>query len=286
MKSFKIQQRPTDRSEKSVVSYFDAVSKQPTITPEEEKDLIARIHLGDNKAKERLICGNLRFVISIAKQFQDQGLPLSDLIEEGNYGLIKAAEKYSKERDNRFISYAVWWIMNSIQKAIHDYGRTIRLPKQVHLLYKYIIDFQKRYESMNGQSCSLEEIANELGLSSWRVNEIIATEGNNQSLDSSLFNDEKQSLLGTLAQECYELPEVAYEEEETNALLHLALDTVLSDREEFIIRSFFGLDGDQMSAQEIGTKLNLTRERVRQILKDSFTKIRRSRFGKELRMCC
>lgn len=286
MKSFKIQQRPTDRSEKSVVNYFDAVSKQPTITPEEEKDLIARIHLGDNKAKERLICGNLRFVISIAKQFQDQGLPLSDLIEEGNCGLIKAAEKYSKERDNRFISYAVWWIMNSIQKAIHDYGRTIRLPKQVHLLYKYIIDFQKRYESMNGQSCSLEEIANELGLSLSKVNEIITTEGKNQSLDSSLFNDEKQSLLGTLAQDCYELPEVAYEEKETNALLHLALDTVLSDREEFIIRSFFGLDGEQMSAQEIGTKLNLTRERVRQILKDSFTKIRRSRFGKELRMCC
>lgn len=286
MKSLKISQRTADLSEKSVMYYFNTISKQPTITSKEEKELIARIQLGDKEAIDRLVCSNLRFVISVAKQYQNQGLDFADLIEEGNLGLIKAAERFNSNKENKFISYAVWWIRDSIQSAIHNNGRTIRLPKSVYNAYKDIIDFRNRYEYETGETCSFEEIAEGIGLSSSEVEEILASELKERSLDAFLYDDDELSLKDTIAQDSVEETDIEFEKSDMSTLINLTLKKVLKERDAYIIRQFFGFDGERKSAQEIGEELNLTRERVRQILNESFAKIRESRLGQELRLCC
>ena len=286
MKSIKIKQTATDHSEKSVEFYFNTISKMTPVSPEEESILVQRIHKGDKEAMDRLVCGNLRFVISVAKQFQNQGVPLADLIEEGNLGLIKAAERFDEKKDNKFISYAVWWIMEAIQHAVRNTGRHIRFPRRMLDIMKSVQDFQKRYEAETGNTASVEDIANELDIDEKTINEVLNTDVRGRSLDSYMTEDGELTLGDTLSQDFFFSPDYDTETYSAGECIDKALHGVLKDRDIYVMRQYYGLDGEAKSAQEIGQELNLSRERIRQILNESIRKLRNSRYKQELRMCC
>ncbi len=268
MRQLKITKSITNRESASLDKYLQEIGKEDLITVEEEVDLAQRIKKGDKEALEKLTRANLRFVVSVAKQYQNQGLSLPDLINEGNLGLIKAAEKFDETRGFKFISYAVWWIRQSILQALAEQSRIVRLPlNQVGSLNKINKAFA-RFEQEHERTPSPEELANELDLPKEKVTDTLRVSGRHVSVDAPFSDGEDNSLLDVLVNNDSPIADRGLINESLGTEVERALST-LTDRERDIIKYFFGIGCSEMTLEEIGEKFGLTRERVRQIKRKS-----------------
>jgi RNA polymerase primary sigma factor len=255
--------------------YLQEIGKEELISVEEEVELAQRIRKGDQEALERLTKANLRFVVSVAKQYQNQGLSLPDLINEGNLGLIKAAEKFDETRGFKFISYAVWWIRQSILQALAEQSRIVRLPlNQVGSLNKINKAFA-RFEQEHERTPSAEELATELELPKEKVTDTLRVAGRHISVDAPFADGEDNSLLDVLVNTDSPNADRGLINESLATEVERALE-ILTDREQDIIRYFFGIGTSEMTLEEIGEKFDLTRERVRQIKEKAIRKLRQS----------
>lgn len=282
MRQLKITKSITNRESASLDKYLQEIGKEDLITVEEEVDLAQRIKKGDKEALEKLTRANLRFVVSVAKQYQNQGLSLPDLINEGNLGLIKAAEKFDETRGFKFISYAVWWIRQSILQALAEQSRIVRLPlNQVGSLNKINKAFA-RFEQENERTPSPEELANVLDLPKEKVSDTLRVSGRHVSVDAPFSDGEDNNLLDVLVNTDSPNADRGLINESLSTEVERALAT-LTDRERDIIRYFFGIGCPEMTLEEIGEKFGLTRERVRQIKEKAIRRLRHSSRNKFLK---
>ncbi len=282
MRQLKITKSITNRESASLDKYLQEIGKEELITVDEEVELAQRIRRGDRVALEKLTKANLRFVVSVAKQYQNQGLSLPDLINEGNLGLIKAAEKFDETRGFKFISYAVWWIRQSILQALAEQSRIVRLPlNQVGSLNKINKAFSK-FEQENERKPTPDELAKELDISAEKVSDTLRVSGRHVSVDTPFVQGEENSLLDVL--ENVDLPHTdsILINESLSKEIARALAT-LTERERDIIRYFFGISCQEMTLEEIGDKFGLTRERVRQIKEKAIRRLRHSTKSKLLK---
>ena len=281
MRQLKITKSITNRESASLDKYLQEIGKEDLITVEEEVELAQRIRKGDQKALEKLTRANLRFVVSVAKQYQNQGLSLPDLINEGNLGLIKAAEKFDETRGFKFISYAVWWIRQSILQALAEQSRIVRLPlNQVGSLNKINKAFS-RFEQENERRPSPEELADSLDLPAEKVADTLRVSGRHISVDAPFVEGEDNSLLDVLVNDDSPIADRTLINESLSTEVERALST-LTERERDIIKLFFGINTQEMTLEEIGEKFDLTRERVRQI-KEAIRRLRHSSRSKLLK---
>ena len=273
MKSFKITQSITDRKDASLGIYFKDVSKLSMITPEKEVELTKRIKLGDKAAANELVTANLRFVISVAKQYQNKGLDLVDLIQEGNIGMLEAAYKFDETRGYRFISYAVWWIRQSIMRAISEQCRTVRVPMSQIVNMSKINKMSEKFEQKNGRAPSMEEIEEETNLDRKKINMSLASTYRSVSLESPLRDEDVSCLLDVL-------PNDNSESTDTTALksdLIIEIEHILSKlsyREQDVLRMSFGIGVQAMSNDEIANRFGIGGERIRQIQHSAINHIR------------
>ena len=275
MRQLKITKSITNRESASLDKYLQEIGREELITVEEEVELAQRIRKGDRVALEKLTRANLRFVVSVAKQYQNQGLSLPDLINEGNLGLIKAAEKFDETRGFKFISYAVWWIRQSILQALAEQSRIVRLPlNQVGSLNKINKAFA-RFEQEHERTPSAEELANELELPKEKVTDTLRVAGRHISVDAPFADGEDNSLLDVLVNADSPNADRGLINESLATEVDRALE-ILTERERDIIRYFFGIGCSEMTLEEIGEKFDLTRERVRQIKEKAIRKLRQS----------
>ena len=282
MRQLKITKSITNRESASLDKYLQEIGKEDLITVEEEVELAQRIKKGDQEALEKLTKANLRFVVSVAKQYQNQGLSLPDLINEGNLGLIKAAEKFDETRGFKFISYAVWWIRQSILQALAEQSRIVRLPlNQVGSLNKINKAFA-RFEQENERTPSPEELANVLDLPKEKVSDTLRVSGRHVSVDAPFSDGEDNNLLYVLVNTDSPNADRGLINESLSTEVERALAT-LTDRERDIIRYFFGIGCPEMTLEEIGEKFGLTRERVRQIKEKAIRRLRHSSRNKFLK---
>lgn len=280
----KITKQYTNRENQSLDKYLQEIGKVDLITPDEEIRLAELIREGDQASLEKLTKANLRFVVSVAKQYQNNGLPLSDLINEGNYGLIKAAKRFDETRGFKFISYAVWWIRQSILQAIADQSRMVRLPlNRVGDLNK-IMKVASRMEQELERKPTIEELAIELDMSVEDVSNALQNSGRHVSVDAPIKQgeDNKNSLLDIMANDHQPSPDTNIMEDSLKKDIEQALST-LTEKEATVIRLYFGI-GTEYSAtlEEIGEILNLTRERVRQIKEKALRRLRHNSRSKNL----
>ena len=282
MRQLKITKSITNRESASLDKYLQEIGKEDLITVEEEVELAQRIRKGDQKALEKLTRANLRFVVSVAKQYQNQGLSLPDLINEGNLGLIKAAEKFDETRGFKFISYAVWWIRQSILQALAEHSRIVRLPlNQVGSLNKINKAFS-RFEQENERRPSPEELADSLDLPAEKVADTLRVSGRHISVDAPFVEGEDNSLLDVLVNDDSPIADRTLINESLSTEVERALST-LTERERDIIKLFFGINTQEMTLEEIGEKFGLTRERVRQIKEKAIRRLRHSSRSKLLK---
>ena len=282
MRQLKITKSITNRESASLDKYLQEIGKEDLITVEEEVELAQRIRKGDQKALEKLTRANLRFVVSVAKQYQNQGLSLPDLINEGNLGLIKAAEKFDETRGFKFISYAVWWIRQSILQALAEQTRIVRLPlNQVGSLNKINKAFS-RFEQENQRRPSPEELADSLDLPAEKVADTLRVSGRHISVDAPFVEGEDNSLLDVLVNDDSPIADRTLINESLSTEVERALST-LTERERDIIKLFFGINTQEMTLEEIGEKFGLTRERVRQIKEKAIRRLRHSSRSKLLK---
>ena len=282
MRQLKITKSITNRESASLDKYLQEIGKEDLITVEEEVELAQRIKKGDQEALEKLTKANLRFVVSVAQQYQNQGLSLPDLINEGNLGLIKAAEKFDETRGFKFISYAVWWIRQSILQALAEQSRIVRLPlNQVGSLNKINKAFA-RFEQENERTPSPEELANVLDLPKEKVSDTLRVSGRHVSVDAPFSDGEDNNLLDVLVNTDSPNADRGLINESLSTEVERALAT-LTDRERDIIRYFFGIGCPEMTLEEIGEKFGLTRERVRQIKEKAIRRLRHSSRNKFLK---
>ena len=282
MRQLKITKSITNRESASLDKYLQEIGKEDLITVEEEVELAQRIKKGDQEALEKLTKANLRFVVSVAKQYQNQGLSLPDLINEGNLGLIKAAEKFDETRGFKFIAYAVWWIRQSILQALAEQSRIVRLPlNQVGSLNKINKAFA-RFEQENERTPSPEELANALELPKEKVSDTLRVAGRHVSVDAPFADGEDNSLLDVLVNTDSPNADRGLINESLSTEVERALST-LTDREKDIIKYFFGIGCQEMTLEEIGEKFGLTRERVRQIKEKAIRRLRHSSRSKLLK---
>ena len=275
MRQLKITKSITNRESASLDKYLQEIGKEELISVEEEVELAQRIKKGDKEALEKLTKANLRFVVSVAKQYQNQGLSLPDLINEGNLGLIKAAEKFDETRGFKFISYAVWWSRQSILQALAEQSRIVRLPlNQVGSLNKINKAFA-RFEQEHERTPSAEELANELELPKEKVTDTLRVAGRHISVDAPFADGEDNSLLDVLVNADSPNADRGLINESLATEVDRALE-ILTERERDIIRYFFGIGCSEMTLEEIGEKFDLTRERVRQIKEKAIRKLRQS----------
>ena len=273
MKSFKITQSITDRKDASLGIYFKDVSKLSMITPEKEVELTKRIKLGDKTAANELVTANLRFVISVAKQYQNKGLDLVDLIQEGNIGMLEAAYKFDETRGYRFISYAVWWIRQSIMRAISEQCSTVRVPMSQIVNMSKINKMSEKFEQNNGRAPSMEEIEEETNLDRKKINMSLASTYRSVSLESPLRDEDVSCLLDVL-------PNDNSESTDTTALksdLIIEIEHILSKlsyREQDVLRMSFGIGVQAMSNDEIANRFGIGGERIRQIQHSAINHIR------------
>src|SRR5690554_1661368 len=275
MRQLKIRKQITNRESQSLDKYLQEIGKVDLLTPDEEVDLAKRIKEGDQLALEKLTKANLRFVVSVAKQYQNQGLTLGDLINEGNLGLIKAAQRFDETRGFKFISYAVWWIRQSILQAIAEQSRIVRLPlNQVGSLSKIKKAFSKLEQEFEREP-SIDEIANLLDISIDKIDGSIQVSGRHVSVDAPFGDDEDSgSLLDVLADTDGTKTDVLLMYESLQKEICRSLSK-LTDKERSVIELFFGIGCKQpLSLDEIGESFNLTRERVRQIKEKGIKKLR------------
>ena len=275
MRQLKIIKSITNRESASLEKYLQEIGKEELLTVEEEVELAQKIRKGDRKALERLTKANLRFVVSVAKQYQNQGLTLPDLINEGNVGLIKAAEKFDETRGFKFISYAVWWIRQSILQAIAEQSRIVRLPlNQVGSVNK-INKALNKFEQENERRPSIEEIAATTDIPEEKVDDALKANTRHVSVDAPFSDDDSGSMLDVMTDS--NAPSVDKEllMESLREELRKVLDT-LKERERLVIKHYYGIDTQEKTLEEIGSKYGLTRERVRQIREKAIRKLRNS----------
>ncbi len=282
MRQLKITKSITNRESASLDKYLQEIGKEELITVEEEVELAQRIKKGDQTALEKLTRANLRFVVSVAKQYQNQGLSLPDLINEGNLGLIKAAEKFDETRGFKFISYAVWWIRQSILQALAEQSRIVRLPlNQVGSLNKINKAYSK-FEQEHERKPSPEELADSLELPADKVADTLRVSGRHVSVDAPFVDGEDNSLLDVLVNNDSPNADRSLIMESLAKEIHRALPT-LTERESDIIRLFFGIGCQEMTLEEIGERFGLTRERVRQIKEKAIRRLRHTSRSKLLK---
>ena len=273
MRQLKITKSITNRESEALDKYLQEIGKEDMISVEEEVELAQRIRKGDRKALERLTRANLRFVVSVAKQYQNQGLSLPDLINEGNVGLIKAAEKFDETRGFKFISYAVWWIRQSILQAIAEQSRIVRLPlNQVGSVNK-INKILNKFEQEHERRPSVEEISESLDLPEEKIDEAMNANSRHVSVDAPFVDGDDNSLLDVLVNDDAPMADRALLVESLKAEINKALQ-VLNDRERGVIEAFYGINQPELTLEEIGTKFGLTRERVRQIKEKAIRRLR------------
>ncbi|MFC2384784.1 MAG: RNA polymerase sigma factor RpoD/SigA [Hoylesella saccharolytica] len=282
MRQLKITKSITNRESDSLDKYLQEIGHEELITVEEEVELAQRIRKGDRKALERLTKANLRFVVSVAKQYQNQGLSLPDLINEGNMGLIKAAEKFDETRGFKFISYAVWWIRQSILQAIAEQSRIVRLPlNQVGSVNK-INRILNKFEQENERRPSIDEIAEKTDLPEDKIEDAMKVPGKHISVDAPIVDGEENSLLDLLASTDTPTTDNELVLESLREEIAEALQT-LNERERNVIEAFFGINQQEMTLEEIGDKYGLTRERVRQIKEKAIRRLRHNTKNKMLK---
>lgn len=279
MRQLKIQKSITNRASEALDKYLIEIGRAPLISIEEEIELAQKIRKGGRigqRAKDKLIVSNLRFVVSVAKQYQHQGLSLTDLINEGNIGLMKAAEKFDETRGFKFISYAVWWIRQSILQAIAEQSRIVRLPlNQVGTLSKInheINRFEQKYE----RRPSTEEIADSVNLEVEKITQSMMADGNHVSIDAPFQEGEDNSMADLMSSGDDSMTDRGVDHESMTQELNSVLEHVLKEREATIVRECFGIGCHELGLEEIGDQLGLTRERVRQIREKSILKLRES----------
>ena len=282
MRQLKITKSITNRESASLDKYLQEIGREELVSPEEEVELAQRIRKGDQEALEKLTRANLRFVVSVAKQYQNQGLSLPDLINEGNLGLIKAAEKFDETRGFKFISYAVWWIRQSILQALAEQCRIVRLPlNQVGSLNK-INKALGKFEQENERQPSTEELAEMIDIPKDKIADTLRVSGRHVSVDAPFVEGEDNSLLDVLPNEDSPSADRGLTNESLSTEIERALQ-ILTPREREIIKSFFGIGCQEMTLEEIGERLDLTRERVRQIKEKAIRKLKKPAASKLLK---
>ena len=282
MRQLKITVAITSRGSEALERYLQDISKEEMVSTDEEVELAKRIRQGDKNALERLVKANLRFVVSVAKQYQGQGLELTDLINEGNVGLINAAMKFDVTRGFKFISYAVWWVRQSILQALADKSRLVRLPlNQIGYVSK-VNHFYHDFMQKNNRAPSLDEVADALGMEKSKVNAALLTSGKHISMNAPLIDDEDSCLLDLLTNDDKGNADSSLISDSLKEEVHHALD-LLPKRESQVIRMYFGINTPELSLEEIGEKLNLSRERVRQIKEKALTLLRNAQIGSVLK---
>ena len=282
MRQLKITKSITNRESASLDKYLQEIGHEDLLSVDEEAELAQRIRKGDREALEKLTKANLRFVVSVAKQYQNQGLSLPDLINEGNLGLIKAAEKFDETRGFKFISYAVWWIRQSILQAIAEQSRIVRLPlNQVGSVNK-INRVLNRFEQENERRPSIEEIADKVDLPQDKIEDAMKVNSRHVSVDAPFVDGEDNSLLDIMVNDDAPMADRALVMESLREEINRALLT-LNERERNIIEAFFGINQPEMTLEEIGEKFNLTRERVRQIKEKAIRRLRHNTKNKLLK---
>jgi len=274
MRQLKISKQVTNRETISLEKYLHEISKIELISPEEEVELARRVKQGDQVALEKLVKANLRFVVSVSKQYQNQGLSLPDLINEGNLGLIKAAYRFDETRGFKFISYAVWWIRQSILQALAEQARIVRLPLNrigsINKLNKVFNELEQKFE----REPTIHEIAEAMEMAPEEIKEILKNSNKHVSMDAPLQQDDDNSLVDVLVNPEAHNPEKELMDESLKKEVERILST-LSYREANILRLYYGLGGRaQCTLEEIGEEFNLTRERVRQIKEKAIKRLR------------
>lgn len=277
MRQLKIIRSITSRDTASLDKYLQEIGREELLSVDEEVELAQRIRQGDERALDRLVCANLRFVVSVAKQYQNQGLSLPDLINEGNVGLIKAAQKFDETRGFKFISYAVWWIRQSILQALAEQSRIVRLPlNQVGSLNK-INKAISKFEQDFQRKPSSEELSEILDIDVDKISESVSVNGRHTSLDAPFSDSEDNSLMDVLTDADAPNTDSSLNQESLSVEVDRALSQ-LSPRERDILKMFFGIGGGQeMTLEEIALKFDLTRERVRQIKEKAIRRLKGQR---------
>jgi RNA polymerase primary sigma factor len=283
MRQLKISKQITNRESQSLDKYLQEIGKVDLLTPDEEVILAQKIRDGDQLALERLTKANLRFVVSVAKQYQNQGLSLGDLINEGNLGLIKAAQRFDETRGFKFISYAVWWIRQSILQALAEQSRIVRLPLNrvgsLNKISKTFSELEQKFE----REPSPEELAEVLEVSTSEVVDTLKISGRHVSMDAPFVQGEENSLLDVLENDSEDKPDSGLINDSLRREVQRALST-LTQREADVITLYFGLNGEHaLTLEEIGEKFNLTRERVRQIKEKAIRRLRHTSRSKALK---
>ena len=282
MRQLKITKSITNRESAALDKYLQEIGREELVSPEEEVELAQKIRKGDKAALDKLTRANLRFVVSVAKQYQNQGLSLPDLINEGNLGLIKAAEKFDETRGFKFISYAVWWIRQSILQALAEQSRIVRLPlNQVGSLNK-INKALGRFEQENERQPSNEELAEMIEVPKDKIADTLRVSGRHVSVDAPFVEGEDNSLLDILPNDDSPMADKGLVSESLSTEIERALQ-ILTPREREIIKSFFGIGCQEMTLEEIGERLDLTRERVRQIKEKAIRKLKKPNASKLLK---
>ena len=273
MRQFKIQKNSITQRDHALEKYLQDIAHEDLISVDEEVALAQRIRQGDQAALRKLVNANLRFVVSVAKQYQNQGLDLLDLIQEGNVGLTKAAQKFDETRGFKFISYAVWWIRQSILQALAEQSRIVRLPlNQVGSLNK-IGKALNKFEQENERRPSVEELANQLDVTPEKISDTLKVSGRPVSMDAPFAEGEDNTLLDVMSND--DTPDTDYKlnQESLSQEVDRALSS-LSERERDILKMFFGIGCSERTLEEIGTEFGLTRERVRQIKEKALRKLK------------
>ncbi|MDH5475527.1 MAG: RNA polymerase sigma factor RpoD/SigA [Cyclobacteriaceae bacterium] len=283
MRQLKISKQITNRESQSLDKYLQEIGKVDLLTADEEVDLAQRIRAGDQLALEKLTKANLRFVVSVSKQYQNQGLTLGDLINEGNLGLIKAAQRFDETRGFKFISYAVWWIRQSILQALAEQSRIVRLPlNRVGSLNKISKTFSSLEQKFEREP-SPDELAEVLEVSTAEVVDTMKISGRHVSMDAPFVQGEENSLLDVLENDGDVKPDSELMNESLRREVQRALST-LNQREADVVSFYFGLDEvHPLTLEEIGEKFNLTRERVRQIKEKAIRRLRHTSRSKALK---
>ncbi|MFO7977774.1 MAG: RNA polymerase sigma factor RpoD/SigA [Bacteroidales bacterium] len=274
MRQLKIIKQVTNRDTASLDKYLQEIAREELITAEEEVILAQRIKQGDKLALEKLTRANLRFVVSVSKQYQNQGLSLPDLINEGNLGLMKAAERFDETRGFKFISYAVWWIRQSILQALAEQSRIVRLPlNKIGMMNKITKAFNQLEQKLEREPHA-HEIADFLGLTETEVKESLKNTGRHISMDAPLIQDEEYDMYEVLRNDLSDMPEHSLLVDSLKREIERAIGT-LTPREADVIRYYFGLNGIHAhTLEEIGEKLDLTRERARQIKEKALRRLK------------
>ena len=283
MRQLKITQAITNRESATLTAYLQEIAHEKLLSPEEEVELAQRIKTGDKKALEKLTKANLRFVVSVAKQYQNQGLGLPDLINEGNIGLIKAAEKFDETKGFKFISYAVWWIRQCIEQAVSEQGKIVRIPSNQADFIRKIKKEASKFEQQHERRPSVHEISDSTSFPPERIEDALSGDTQQVSVDAQIANGEGSNSLIDMIFAQQQLPtDNALLTESLKEELKLALDH-LDERERTVIEAIFGIGQAEATMAEIGRRNNLTRERVRQIRDKAIRKLRNNTQSKILR---